>query len=402
MIQAARPALPPALRARRLLPWLLVGAIGWAGVLWIGWGLWQSTPPRAGFDLALLLDGARHVLAGESPYDPAMLAGNAPGAADLFYSYPPPVAQAMTVLAGLPDGVVLVLWGLGATAGLGAIAWRLALASGFDGRRTAVRVIAVAPLVLPFAIAILFGNLDAWYPLLYGGLVLTVLPNASGRTRLLGGASVAVVAIAKVHPAPLLLWVAARAFTERGGPQARVLLGATVAGVAILAASLLAGGVGPWLDYLTVVRTGAGVELVDPRNLGPVSLLGQATGIDGSALRIAQVGVAILVAAVTTIAALRVRDPLVSVSLAMAASLVTLPVTWYHYPVALLPVTVALALAHPATRPRLMLAIVVVDLAIAWPALVWLAVAILLVSAGEAARRGTREAGSARPGSIRA
>jgi hypothetical protein len=368
----------------------VAGAIAWAGVAWIGWTLWQSQPPRAGFDLALLLEAARRVLAGESPYDPAMLAGTSPGAVDLFYSYPPPVAQTMTALAWLPDGVVLVLWALGATAGLAVVAALVARGAGRDPWRMALRAGAVAPLVLPFAIAILFGNLDAWYPLAYGAVLLAAMPGASNRTRLAGGAALAAVAIAKLHPAPLLLWVAARAVAQRGGSQARVLAAAAVTGVAILAVSLAVGGFQPWLDYGRVAGVAAGAELVDPRNVGPASLAGLATGLSGPGLRWLQVVVVLGVVAVTLLAAVRVRDPLTSVALATAASLVTLPVTWYHYPVALLPVAVALAIRHPAARPRLVLAAIVVDLAIAWPALLWLAVAIVLVAAVESARRAPR------------
>ena len=91
--------------------------------------------------------------------------------------------------------------------------------------------------------------------------------------------------------------------------------------------------------------------------------------------------------AVTVLAALRVRDPLTSFALVSAASLVTLPVTWYHYPVALLPVAIALAIRHPASRPRLVFAVLVVDIALAVPALVWLAVAGLVLAAVESARR---------------
>lgn len=46
-----------------LAAWLLVGALGWAGVAFIGWTMWQLNPPRAGFDLALLLEAARRVTA---------------------------------------------------------------------------------------------------------------------------------------------------------------------------------------------------------------------------------------------------------------------------------------------------------------------------------------------------
>ena len=52
----------------------------------------------------------------------------------------------------------------------------------------------VAPLFLPFAVAILFGNLDAWYPLAYGALLLTILARPSKLTLAAAGAAIAVVA----------------------------------------------------------------------------------------------------------------------------------------------------------------------------------------------------------------
>ena len=292
MTTASRASAAP--RGRRfnadsLGPWVVAGVVAWAGIAWIGWTLWQSDPPKAGFDLALLLEGARHVLAGQSPYDPAMLAGASPDAVELFYSYPPPVAQAMTLVSWLPDGVVLVLWAVGATLGFGLVAARLAVNAGRPALPMAVRAIAIAPLVLPFAIAVLFGNLDAWYPLAYGLLLLAVLAGSSRRAQVAGGVAIAVASIAKLHPAPLVLWVAVRAWRDRGGPNARVLGAAIIAGLAIVAVSLLIGGVQIWLDYVTVVRAGAGAGLVDPRNIGPVSLIGQATGMDAAGLRWIQV-----------------------------------------------------------------------------------------------------------------
>ena len=109
--------------------------------------------------------------------------------------------------------------------------------------------------------------------------------------------------------------------------------------------------------------------------------------MDGAVLRAIQAVIVLGVAVVTLVAALRVRDPLLSVGLASVATLVTLPVTWYHYPVALLPLAVALAMGHPATRPRLVLAVVVADVAIGYPPLLWLAVAVLLVACVESALR---------------
>jgi hypothetical protein len=367
-----------------LLPWLIAGGIAWVGVAWIGWTLWNQDPPRAGFDLALLLDGARALAAGQSPYDPAMLAGAAPNATELFYSYPPPVAQAMRLVAWLPDGVVLVLWGVGATLGLGHVAAEIARRHGEGGQRSTVigvKAILAAPLFLPFAVAVLFGNLDAWYPLLYGALVLSAFPTSGRWTWVAAGAAVAIVAIAKLHPAVLGLWILVRLFADRDGPWRTVFVSLVVTGLAILGTSLLLGGIQSWLDYVAVIRAGAGAELVDPRNLGPVSLIGQATGLDPQALRVVQVVVAVAAALAAALAAWRIKEPIASLSVAFAASLVVLPVTWYHYQVALVPIGLALAITRPWTRPWVAAAIGVAGVAVASSALVWVAVGMLLVAA---------------------
>jgi hypothetical protein len=290
----------------------------------------------------------------------------------------------MQLIAWLPDGVVLVLWAIGATLGLGHIAGEIARRHRQGEPRSTViggKAILAAPLFLPFAVALLFGNLDAWYPLLYGALLLAAF-SASGRwTWLAAGAAVAVVTIAKLHPIVLGLWVLVRVFVDRGGPWRQVLAAMVVTGVAILGASVAVGGIQPWIDYVAVIRAGAGAELVNPRNLGPVSLLGQATGLDASALRAAQVIVSLSAVVVTVAAAWRVGDPVASLGLACAASLVVLPVTWYHYPVALIPIALALVITRPASRPWVAAAIGVAGVAVASPALVWVAAAMLLAAA---------------------
>jgi len=361
--------------------WLVAGVVGWVGVVLLGVQLWNQEPPRAGFDLTLLLEAGRRGLGGGSPYAPEMLAGTAPSSTSLFYSYPPPVAQAMTLFAGLPNGVAVLLWGIGATAGLAAVAWWIGRALSRSGPGTAFRSFAVAPLVLAFAIAVLFGNLDAWYPLMYGALVLAVLPGASRGTLVGAGIAVAVISIAKLHPVSLFAWIGARAILERGGPQARVLAAAVVAGAAILIVSLAVGGLAPWQDYAVVVRVGAGADILDPRNLAPVSLIGQALDPDAGTLRLLQVGIAAAAVLASVVAAVRVRDPIASLAIAIAASLVMLPVTWIHYPVALIPIGVALAAKSPASRPMVVLAVVLADLSITVGPLLWVAVVVLLVAA---------------------
>ena len=367
-----------------LAAWVLVGAIGWVGILYIGWMLWQATPPKAGFDLALLLEAARRVTGGQSPYDPAMLAGISPQATELFYSYPPPVAQLMTLLAWLPNGVVLVLWGLGATLGLGLVAWRLALAAGRGAvaREDAAKTIAVASLILPFAVALLFGNLDAWYGLAFGLVVLAVaVPNPTSARSIAGGIALGIVSVAKLHPALLLLWLLARALLDPRGPARQTLLAAVATVVALLLTSLAVGGVGPWADYLLVLRAGSGSAIVDPRNIGPVSLLGQVIPLDPTAVRLAQVVDAIAAVVVTAFAAVRIRDPQASLAVALTASLVVLPVTWYHYPVALIPMGMALVVLRPGSRARVAIAAVIGDLAIGFTPLLWVGVVVLLIAA---------------------
>ena len=381
-------ALTPAGSLRlRLGPWLLAGAFGWAGLIWIGWMLWQNDPPRAGFDLTLLLDAARNVLSGQSPYDPAILAGASPDAVSLFYSYPPPVAQAMTLLAWLPDGVALILWGCAATLALGFVASRLAIVANRDPARTAIQAMCVAPLVFPFAIAVLFGNLDVWYPLAYGVVLLAVLPDGSTRMRILSGVALGTIIVAKLQPAPILLWLIVLAWLPRGRPQSTTVMATVVTGVVIVAASLLMGGVQPWLDYAQVVAAGAGADLVDPRNIGPVSLIGQLTGADGGILRWVQVVVFGVVLVTTVIAAGRVGDLALSFAIVATVSLVTLPVTWFHYPVALLPIAILVAIVHRPSRALVVLAAAVAAIAIAWLPMTWLAVAILLVAVWRAAQR---------------
>src|SRR3954467_8230833 len=99
----------------------LVGILGWAGLIWLGVQLYATNPPTAAFDLELLLRAGRDVAAGRSPYDAAMLAGTAPVAERLFYSYPPVVAQAMALMAAIPSPVMFVAWTVAAIAGWAAV-----------------------------------------------------------------------------------------------------------------------------------------------------------------------------------------------------------------------------------------------------------------------------------------
>jgi len=390
-----------------LFVWLTLAVVGWTGLLLLAREMLIAAPPRAGFDLQLLLEAGRRVTNGLSPYDPALLGGSHVEAESLFYSYPPPVAQAMTLVAWLPSTVVLGLWAVGAMAGLAAIAMALGqqTAEG-KGRSTpaidfVLPVLGVAPFVFPFAASLLFGNLDAWFPLAYGLILLAVLDgerNPRRRSWVLAGAVIGVISVAKLHPASLGLWFVVRGWHQlrhgqRGLPPAWLAVTAAIlVVVAIIAVSLGVAGIGPWADYLKVVQTASAADLVDQRNLGPAAQLAMLVGGDDSLARLLQIPAVLLAAAVTSWAAMARRDPLESLAWAATASLVTLPVTWFHYPVALIPFAVvawvrARGTAADAATGRLIgVAVLTSVVAILLPVTLWFAVAAVLGAVRRSAR----------------
>ena len=372
---------------------LVAGVLGWVGLIWLATTMYATHPPRAGFDLELLVRAGRDVAAGRSPYDPAMLAGTAPVAERLFYSYPPIVAQLMAFVAWLPSPVMFAGWAAAAVAAFGWVAGILTARIGGSGAVDAkpatvgLVMIAVTPLLFPFAIGLLFGNLDVFFPLLYGLVLLGVLPRASGVDRPGAGVAATTAAVTKLHPGSLGLWLILRSAVE---PRVRRAVVAAIAVlVGALAVSVAIGGVQPWLDYAAVVRAGSGADLVDPRNAGPAAQLAMLLQPDAasaeSLARTLQIPVTLLALAATAIAALRFIDPVESLAWAAAASLVVLPVTWYHYPSALIPFAlVALLRAGAAAGRRVRIlvagAALVAAIAIAILPLLYVATGLVLAA----------------------
>lgn len=363
--------------------------------------MYSTTPRTAGFDLELLLEAGRDVAAGQSPYDPSMVAGGVPGAADLFYSYPPPVAQAMSLFAAVPSAVMFVaLWVL-AIAGLayGAALISRRLAPDQPVSATVIPTLAVAPLFLPFGIALLFGNLDALFPLAYS-LVLVAAVVPSPRSSVAGGVALGLATVAKVHPAGLGPWFVGRLVRERqeGQPAAslRVILSAAATVGAVLALSLLTGGADLWRDYVPVAGAASNARLLDPRNVGPAAQVAMLFGGDEALVRTLHLPVAFAAVLASLWAGWGVRDRLTGIAIAGIASLVLLPVTWYHYPTALIPFAIAAIVrargtsVAPRTTALIAAAGVVATLSIAWVPGLWLAVALGL--AGVAASAGAEPA----------
>jgi len=387
----------PARRRFARLVCLVVGAFGWVNLALLGRALLAKNPPQAGFDLQLLLDAARRVAAGGSPYDPNAVT-NGLQARDLFYSYPPVVAQFLAPLSGLPSWLVLTGSCLGAVVGLAVVAFALArspigrpvLAQAALSQDAALVAVAAAPFFFPFAVALLFGNVDAWFPFLFGAVALTLAsgPALPSRAAVMsGGAALAIASVVKLHPGTLAVWLAARWSAASGSSRATLaVIGSGVAtGAAILAVSLLVGGTGPWRDYIGYLGMSGNADLTSSVNVGPASQLALLAGNPGLARPLA-VAFAVLAVAATLSAARFVRDQLESFGWAVVASLVVLPVTWYHYPVALIPVALA-AWTRSRGTPRgrsvtvaLVAACLVADAAIVLPVALWLAVATLFLA----------------------
>ena len=243
-------------------------------------------------------------------------------------------------------------------------------------------VAACAPLTLPFAVGLLFGNLDVWFPLLYGAMLLAAI--APGRATAVGGGAALALATLKLHPASLALWFLTRAFRDRraeGRSSAGLVVAtAAVVGALIVGASIVVGGTTVWSEYVDVVRAGAGATIVDPRNAGIAAQVAALTGADDAVARSLHVIVGVVALLVTVWAAWRRPDPVESFAWAAAASLATLPVTWYHYPSAMLPIAVAAMLRASGPNMRRVTVLVTAGAVVAAVALVWLP--LLWVSIG--------------------
>ena len=367
---------PRSLPGRAVMAAVVAGTIAWVGVIAIGLQLAARTPSSLGFDLELLIEAGREVAAGRSPYAPDLVSGGPPMATSLFYSYPPPVAQAFSLLAAIPEPVIFGLWSIGAIVGLlvATELLRRRLAAHRSPREVLFVVAAFAPLTLPFAVGLLFGNLDVWFPLLYGVMLLAAI--APGRATAVGGGAALALAIVKLHPASLGLWFLTRAFRDdrvEGRSSARLsVVTAAVVGAVICGTSIVVWGTTVWSEYADVVRAGAQASIVDPRNAGIAAQVASLVGAGALA--------------VTVWAAWRRPDPVESFAWAAAASLATLPVTWYHYPSAMLPIAVAAMLraSGPNTgRVSLLVAAgaVVAAVSIVWLPLLWVAIGLIVAAA---------------------
>jgi hypothetical protein len=396
--------------------WGVAAVACWGVMAWLGVVMFNATPRIAAFDLDLLVNAGRAVAAGQQPYDPSILQGIPPDAFGLFYSYPPIVGQVFALLSGLPLGalaIALAALGVGGVAGVsGRLRDRL-------GAPTSTRVvvagtIAVSAMALPMIVAVLFGNLDALFPALYG-LVLVAAISPLERDRVVGGYALALGALTKVYPAALGLWFVVRFVRERAtlrpvAARARLvpIIAAAVAAAAVLGVSVGIFGLGPWEDYATVASTAARAEIVDHRNVAPAAQLALWLGADSGTARLLHLPVVAAAVLAIALAAWRVRDPLESFAIGATASLFVLPISWVHYPAVLIPFGVAAVIRVTDTRARariagtLAAALLVAAVSILWLPILWLAIGLALVAVHWSAGAARSDAPSAPSGAAAA
>jgi alpha-1,2-mannosyltransferase len=265
-----------------------------------------------GFDFLAYLEAARRLLDGHELYD---LSIHQAGAFGLFY-YPPPVALLLLPFATLPAPVATWLW---TAAIVAAFVVGVALMPVRGWVRWAT--ILLAGLSWPFAYAVKLGQVG---PILF--LLFAIGWRWMDRPRVLG-ASVAVGGLIKIQPGLLLLWAAASRRLEA------VAVAVAVGLVVLAVATVPTGGVGTWLDYLTMLRN-VSDPITTPHNFTAGAVAYQ-LGAGTTAAAVIQLTVSMLVVG-AVVASARIATPAASYLVAVVASQLLSPLLWDHYAMLLL------------------------------------------------------------------
>jgi hypothetical protein len=320
-----------------------------------------------GIDFADYHAAAVRIGEGQSPYDPAMLSGPIGAEGRDRFRYPPPFAQALAPLAGLPLSTATWLWLAVQLAALLAATWLAGSAAGL--RRSPERLLwsgAAVTWFLPDLDALWKGNVSGVQALL---VALLVAPSG------VAGAAAAANGLLKLTPlvmAPIVLL--------RNLRDAVVLV---VVGIGVVALSLLLGPAAAWSDYATVVGNLLRGSADFAANLAPAAQLHAISGLSTPWTDLVRFGTVALGVALLLLGLLWARRPggwAGAATAGVAATLLLPAAVWYHYLALLLPLAVvAWARAGTRSRAALILGGAAVSVGVAWLPLA-LAGATLLVA----------------------
>jgi hypothetical protein len=117
--------------------------------------------------------------------------------------------------------------------------------------------------------------------------------------------------------------------------------------------------------------------------MGPAVQLALLVGGGEELARTVHVGVLVLAVGAIGWAAWWLDDPLESLALASAATLILLPVTWYHYPAALIPFAAAAVLRDRQVRTIALVVAsgVLAAFGLTFPVLLWVAAGLVVLAA---------------------
>ena len=315
----------------------------------------QASDPTGQFaiDFADYHQAAARISAGGSPYAPEMLLGPVPAQGVDRYRYPPPLAQLLVPLAGLPLATAAWIWmALQALAVLAAV-WIAGTVGG--AARSAERLLwsAVAGIwFLPVFDTLWKGNVSGFVAL---GVVLVVLGGAAATVGSVAGVALKLVPVtllpAAFLPATRRSWI----------------IGALGA-VALVAVSV---AISPraWQDYAVVLPNLLAGSADYATNLAPDSVashLGLADGLAG----VVRIGSLVGAGAALVLSAVLARRPggiPAAVVLGTVAMLLLPDAVWYHYLAVLLPLAaLAWRAASPRARVLLLSGGALVSAALAW------------------------------------
>jgi hypothetical protein len=313
----------------------------------------QAPDGQFGIDFADYHVAAQRVVAGQSPYAPAMLRGPIDAQGQDRYRYPPPFAQLLVPLTALPAQAAASVWLAIQGAAVMAAVW-LAGSVGGAGR-SVERVLwsaVAATYFLPVFDTLWKGNVSGIVAL---GVAMTAAGGLVGTTGAFGATVLKLVPVALVPAAVAQL-------------TRRQLAGAVAVLAVFLAASVL---ISPdaWADYAVVLPNLLAGSADYANNLAPGPLaatLGAPPALV-TAARLLSLAAALLAAAISIWAAWRAANLPLAVAAGTFALLLLPSALWYHYLVVALPIgALAWARARPAERGLMVAGGAAVSLGLAW------------------------------------